>query len=307
MTKPKISVVIPTHNRPALLKRAIESALNQKTPAFEILIVDDANCSETEKLVYSYSTDKIAYIKNKDGSGASSSRNVGAKVATGEYIAFLDDDDVWLPDKLLKQSELITQRSLDAVFSRILIKYEDTDISYSTSASMPEDSLEAICMENFIGATISSVIRRQLFIKVNGFDEEFPAREEYDLWIRLIQSGADIDVIEEPLCISFRSLNNRERISRNIVNYENAIRILNQKHRDLIESILSEKKKKIRISRQYEFLAAQGISIDLRLSPSKYYLKSFINKPAIKPLILAFMVLMSPMLLIKLRARKNSL
>jgi glycosyltransferase involved in cell wall biosynthesis len=307
MTKPTISVVIPTHNRPALLRRAIESVLTQTTPAFEILIVDDANCSDAAMLVSSYNTDKISYIKNESGNGASSSRNIGAEFAKGEFIAFLDDDDVWFADKLLKQSELITQKSLDAVFSRILIKYEGTDISYSTTACMPDNPPEAICIENFIGATISSVIKRKLFLDLSGFDVSFPAREEYDLWIRLIQSGAHVDIIEEPLCISFRSLTNRERISRNIVNYENAIKLLNQKHHNLIEAVLSEKKKRSRISRQYEFLAAQGIAIGLRQSPSKYYLKSFLNKPAIKPLFLAFIVIISPKLLIKLRARKNKL
>lgn len=306
MKKNTISVIIPTHNRPALLKRAIESVLGQTVPADEIVVVDDASCTETKKLVESFGSPNLYYIENVGGRGASSSRNLGVEKASGDYVAFLDDDDVWLPKKIEKQIELISQKNFDAVFSRILIQYENTNISYSTGAKMHRDALSIICMENFIGATISSVIKRGVFISLGGFDISFPAREEYDLWIRLIASGANISIIEEPLCISYRSLEKRNRISASISNYEIAIDKLNVKHQKLISETLSLSKIKYRTSKQYEFLAAQGISIGLRVSPFLYYIKSFLNKPAIKPIILAPCALLSPTLLIKFRSKMSA-
>lgn len=299
----RISVVIPTHRRAQLLKLAIESVLNQTYPPVEILVVDDSDCNQTQDLVRQYDSSMIRYVANYNAHGASSSRNIGIKEANGDYVAFLDDDDIWYPSKLEKQVGLITKSNLDAVFSRLEIKYEGTNLSYSTNSSMPNNPLQKICIENFIGATISAVVKRDMLLSVNGFDESFPAREEYDLWIRLIAAGARIGIVEEPLAVSYRSLQNRKRISASIANYECAIDMLNQKHSDLIQDILSHKQLKVRRSRQFEFLSAQAVSIGLRWKAVYYYLRSFANSYSMKALLLGVLACVSPILLIKIRAR----
>jgi len=297
-----VTVVIPTHNRPNLVGRAINSVLNQTVQADEIIVVDDANCHLTKEIVEGYGNDRLKYIQNPN-KGASSSRNLGVEMATSDYVAFLDDDDVWLPKKIELQKNEILINNLDAVFSRILIEYENTNLSYATSAKLPPKPLEQICIENFIGGTISAVIRKELFLKVGGFDISFPAREEYDLWIRLLSNGAKIGIVEEALCVAYRSLSQRSRVSARILNYEKAIELLNKKHRDLINEVLSPQQQSIRISKQFEFLAAQGVSIGLRISPFFYYIKSFFNKPSLKPVLLAPLALLSPILLIKIRSK----
>lgn len=297
-----ISVVVPTHDRPESIGRAIDSILNQTEQADEIIVVDDSSCLKTKSIVEAYDLENIRYVENPS-SGASSSRNLGAELAKSNFVAFLDDDDIWLPQKLQLQKSKISELNLDAAFSKINIEYENAGIVYATNAQMPAYPLEAICIENFVGATISAVIGKNIFKEVGGFDEGLPAREEYDLWIKLLSAHASFFIIDEPTCVSYRSFNKRARISSNISNYEKAINMINFKHRDLVSDILTPSQLRLRRSKQYEFLAAQGVSISLKFSPFRYYMLSFINKPRVKPVILALLALISPGALINLRAR----
>lgn len=99
----KISVVIPTYNREQFILRAIQTALHQTLPAFEIIVVDDASTDGTETLIEKLKEPRIVYIKNKKNIGAADSRNVGIERVRGDYVAFLDSDDEWTSDKLEKQ------------------------------------------------------------------------------------------------------------------------------------------------------------------------------------------------------------
>lgn len=303
MGKLTVSVIIPTHDRIDLLKRAIESALNQTRKPDEVIVVDDLNDVATKKLCEQYLSSGVVYIPNVKGRGASSSRNLGALKAKSEFIAFLDDDDIWLPEKLEKQCSLIEGNGLDVCFSQLLIQYENTDISYPTNAkNLPEPKVE-ILMENYIGATISAVIRKETFLTINGFDELFKAREEYDLWIKLIHVNAEIGIVEEPLAISYRSLEQRDRISQNVDSYIEAIEMLNSKHEGLVNKFLNNRQKKVRKKKQFDFIAAQAVSIGLKREAVQYYFKSLLISPSVKALVGCVISIISPKLLIKLREK----
>lgn len=303
MKKNTIAVVIPTHNRPELLRRAVQSVLDQTVLPDEIIVVDDLNDAATKEMCFSLNSNLVRYVPNLEGRGASSSRNLGAISAMSEFIAFLDDDDIWLPEKLAKQCELIEKKDLDVCFSQILIQYEGTKINYVTrSKNLPNPKTE-ILVENYIGGTISAIIRRELFLAVDGFDESFGAREEYDLWIRLIHADAKVGVVEEPLAIAFRSLTKRNRISLNVDNYINAIEMLNCKHQGLVDRRLSAEQKRLRKRKQFDFIAAQAVSIGLRKEAVQYYFKSITVRPSIKSLIGLSVSVISPTLLIKLREK----
>ena len=297
-----VSVVIPTHNRDEnTLLRAINSCIEQSLKPFEIIVVDDVCNERVKEFVENIAFNNINYLENS-GKGASASRNLGAKNAKGNYIAFLDDDDTWFPDKLEKQVSLVKENHLDAVFSQLLVKYDVSGGEYATKARNVSNPLKSICIENYIGATISCLIRRELFLELKGFDEMFLAREEYDLWIRVIESGAKIGIVEEPLAISNRSFS-RERISSNISSYESAIDLLNEKHKKLVLDTLNESERKHRESKQYCFLAAQAISINKGGIASKYYFKSFFKSFSPKSMVLAILSLISPKFLIMLRSK----
>lgn len=97
---PTVSVVIPTYNRAHLVGRAIQSVLNQTYQDFEIIVVDDGSTDNTEEVVKSFNDPRIRYIRHDQNRGGSAARNTGIKMARGEYIAFQDSDDEWLPEKL---------------------------------------------------------------------------------------------------------------------------------------------------------------------------------------------------------------
>jgi len=296
-----VAAIIPTHKRPELLARAISSVLNQSKPVDEVIVIDDASCDRTLNVVRSFKSNAVKYFRNPDV-GASSSRNYGVQVASCDFVAFLDDDDEWAPDKIKLQMAMVEEQNLDLCFTRIQIVYEGTNIRYLTNARMSENLARDICIENCIGGTISSMIRRELFLSVQGFDLNFHAREEYDLWIRLIHAGARVGILEIGLSIAYRSLYNRKRISSDVKKYENAIALLNTKYKSLIEESLSHDQQSLRYRKQCEFLAAQAVSSGLRVAGFKYYVKYLQSRFNLKIAAMAMVCLVHPILLIRMRA-----
>ena len=108
---PTISVIIPTYNRAHLIGKAVKSVLSQTYQDFEIIVVDDGSTDNTEEIVKSFTDYKIYYICHKHNRGASAARNTGIKASRGEYIAFLDSHDEWLPEKLDKQIKTFNSES----------------------------------------------------------------------------------------------------------------------------------------------------------------------------------------------------
>jgi len=104
---PKVSVIIPTYNRAEFLRSAIESALTQTYTDLEIIVSDDKSTDHTKEVVRSFIDERTKYIRNKGKKGVSAARNSAILASKGEYIAFLDDDDEWFPDKLQRQVEVL--------------------------------------------------------------------------------------------------------------------------------------------------------------------------------------------------------
>lgn len=102
-TSSLVSVIIPTHRRPEYLKRTIESILNQTYSSFEVIVVSNGAYPANEQVVRSFDDARLVYADQENSGGPASPRNHGIRLAKGEYVAFCDDDDVWLPDKLEKQ------------------------------------------------------------------------------------------------------------------------------------------------------------------------------------------------------------
>jgi len=106
-----VSIVIPTYNRAGLLSRTIQSVLNQTYQDFEIIIVDDGSTDKTEEVVKSFNSKKIFYNRHEENKGANAARNTGIKASRGEYIAFQDSGDEWLPQKLERQMKVFENAS----------------------------------------------------------------------------------------------------------------------------------------------------------------------------------------------------
>jgi len=278
-----ISVVIPTHNRCELLESAINSVLNQTYNNFELIIIDDASKDSTEKYIKCLNFDNLIYIKNNYSVGGSEARNIGIRRSKGRFIAFLDDDDEWLPNKLKKQIELFKNDSeLGLVYTGVRLNFLDLGISYDSIPKVKGFIYNKILIKNWIGITPAVMVKRDALDYSGLFDANIPARQDYDLWIRISKKWK-IDYISEPLVISYNR-NNLNRISSDVNNYVKAIEIINKKYKEDINK-LSVKEKSIRKAQQYFFLGSQTVKINNNKLAREYFVKSFCINPSLKSLI----------------------
>ncbi len=199
---PLVSVIIPTHNRPQLLERAVESVLDQTYDNLELLVVDDAS-DERADLEATFDFGAIAdyeYIYLEENRGGAGARNVGLDAATGEYIAFLDDDDEWLPEKIERQVDLFEDSSGDVglVYTAVLQRDEKKDIEDVHFNSVPDEHLRDLILKQYIGTMSSVMIRSGVLERVDGLNEEFPCWHDWEFYFR-IGRHFDFDAVSKPL------------------------------------------------------------------------------------------------------------
>jgi glycosyltransferase involved in cell wall biosynthesis len=180
--EPKVSVVIPTHNRASLLKRAIDSVRNQTYKNLEIIVVDDASSDDTPSVVRGILDDRLQYLRHERNRGGAATRNTGIRAATGKYIAFLDDDDEWEPEKT--ELQLAAIEKYDAVLCMSTIGGE-CNIK-RLAARQTCDVRELREWMPPVGGT-SALMARADLLKVVLFDESLPRCQDWDVLIRLAQ------------------------------------------------------------------------------------------------------------------------
>jgi glycosyltransferase involved in cell wall biosynthesis len=196
---PTVSVVIPVFNRPVAVRRAIESVLAQTFQDFEIIVVDDGSTDDTAASVSGVEDPRVMLIRHPCKRGGSAARNTGIKASSGLYIAFLDSDDEWLPLKLERQLQLFERSGdeLGLVYSGSVWVFEDG----STETRIPKrhkDIVRALLTANVIGETSVGIVRRAALEAIGGFDENLPAAQEMDLWLRVCERFP-IDFVPEAL------------------------------------------------------------------------------------------------------------
>jgi glycosyltransferase involved in cell wall biosynthesis len=183
-----VSVILPTYNRERLVGRAIQSILNQTYANFELIVVDDCSKDNTKSVVTDFQDCRIRYIWHEKNRGAVAARNTGIRVAKGEYIAFQDSDDEWLPEKLEKQMMAFDSASSDlgVVYTGYWL-IANGIITYSPilddMKQIEGDIHDALLLTNFIG-TPTTVVRRECFEKAGMF-ENLPRLQEWGLWLKI--------------------------------------------------------------------------------------------------------------------------
>ena len=201
-----VSIVILTRNRAALLEQALRSALAQTLQPIEIIVVDNASTDGTRELVarYAKNDSRIRYHLFAAPGQICAARNAGAQMASGAYVAFLDDDDWWQPNKLERQVTLLEQHpeaALVYAWARMV------DASGQFLGLMPPqpsaNTYRELCEADFIGGVSVALMRTQTFLQAGGFRPSMAGAEDYDLWIRLSRRGR-IMAVEEPLIIHLR-------------------------------------------------------------------------------------------------------
>lgn len=184
----KVSVIIPVYNRSVFVVEAINSVLQQTYRDFEIIVVDDGSTDDTCDVLQPYVSKGIISLISQKNKGAGAARNAGIRAARGEYIAFLDSDDLWLPNKLEKSLLPLENGICDFVFSNSDVVDGEGEFLFSVQERF-RDYLHGDLFENLLDACFIStpgvVLRRDCFDRVGLFREDLKYRQDYDMWLRL--------------------------------------------------------------------------------------------------------------------------
>lgn len=212
--QPKVSVIIPTHNRAEMLKRAVKSVLTQTWEGkFELIIISDGSTDNTKEVVRSFNDSRIRFFKHEKARGASAARNTGLREAKGEYIAFLDDDDEWTPNKLEVQMPVIENSGQKIGLVYAWIEYiEGGKQQYVKNPKLHGDIFEEMLDSQAITNSSALIIKRKVLDKVYGFDEELPRGNDGD-FIRRISKHFHVDFV--PAVLAKINIGRDDRISIN--------------------------------------------------------------------------------------------
>lgn len=244
---PKVSVIIPTFNRADYLPAAINSVLCQTYTDFEIIVADDGSTDGTERVIGEQFGDRLVYL-SKPNAGPASARNLGISAARGEYIAFLDSDDLWLPEKL-------------AVQTKFMDEHPDTGLSFTWALTFGESvagghhdldllafrgepSLRLLLTHNFI-PNLTVMVRRQCLAGTGNFDEsrELIGREDYELWLRIAMQYriACIPTVLARYRMNENTLSGRIPASDVFESYLTVLRVIERKFPSLIEETFQDR------------------------------------------------------------------
>lgn len=266
-----ISVIIPTYNRRGMISDAIDSVLAQTYECIEIIVVDDGSTDNTSELLQKKYRNKIILIRREHRSNSAIARNEGTRYSKGTYLSFLDSDDVWLPQKLEKQYEIISKdQNIALVGGGCKYIGLDGDLLDTPATLPPKD----FCYESFCirvelpGSGSNNLIRKSAFQSVSGFDEKLVRAEDMDLWIRLIEKYK-VGFTDCPVALIRLHDTPRIGVDQDVI-LESRKRIINK----------IEKREVRRKARSYMFfaMAMRTVSSDL-LSSIQYFIKSMITHP----------------------------
>lgn len=293
----KVSVIITTYGRDiTVLEKALNSVIKQTHEDIEILIIDDNGLNtalqqKNASFVDSLNNKKVKYIPLKYNSGAQVARNTGILNVSGEYVAFLDDDDEWYDNKIERQLKVFNEErnnKLGLVYCWYdRFKEVDDNTYHKMTIELPEysrkDVLKEMTRRNYVGSTSFPLIKTIVFNTVGYFDEELQASQDYDIWIRIAQSF-DIKCLKKPLGAYY--IHKNERITNDSKKKANAEIAFLNKHLSLIKLdrlSMSNRHKSIGIylmrlgmgrkARQYFRVSIKNKPIQLRVY--KYYIESY--------------------------------
>lgn len=234
----RVTAVITTHKREAaMVERALKSVIAQTHPNMEVIVVDDspADFPQREavaKMVKGYGA---TYIAHETCQGACVARNTGLASATGEFIAFLDDDDIWKPEKIQRQLTAFTDEDIALVYCN----HEDVNETAGTHVLQIHDYhrgriYEKLILKNFIGSTSFPLLRTSAVRAINGFDPLMQSAQDFDLWVRLAEKYS-ISYVEDSLVLYY--IHAGDQISKNFKRKIAGMERINEKNAEYINRV----------------------------------------------------------------------
>ncbi len=246
--EPLVSAVIVTHNRIDLLKAAVNSVLCQSWPALELIVVDDGSTDGTRSWMESFApSHRIDYCRLPAPSGANHARNTGILRAKGKYIALLDDDDEWLPEKIEKQVRLAEADPAVGVVScgRITV-FADGRTETEDPAPLSEGDLSREIFTSLRFTSSRLLIRKDLLEQAGLFDESLRAWQDYELMLRL-SVLTRVGVVREGLVRYHVFPDDPGRISNQLEGWQQAVALIRVRYEDRLKALPRETRRAFRL------------------------------------------------------------
>lgn len=202
MTEHRVSAVITTYNSEAFIAEAITSVLRQSLPVEEILVVDDGSTDRTREIVAGFDDERIRYL-SQENSGVAVARNLGIRQATGDFIAFLDADDIWLEEKTRLQSDFLAAHTEVALVSGLAMWW---NVAKGTIQPRRQDPANIkrlrreLLVWNVIGNVSMCMARRSALLEAGLFDVNLRICEDFDMWNRIAEHG-EVAALADPVII----------------------------------------------------------------------------------------------------------
>jgi glycosyltransferase involved in cell wall biosynthesis len=198
--RPLVSAIIPVYNGEAFLRETIESVLSQTYRDIECIVIDDGSTDGTGEIARSFG-DSIRYVRKENG-GVSSARNLGIEMASGEFVAFLDADDLWVPEKIEKQMAVFAARpDVGMVYSSVLFVDEKKKVLRKVENEFGMGEVERILLlRTPVFLTMTALVRKDVLDKVGGFDDRLSTSADADMACRIALNFETVG-IDEPLAM----------------------------------------------------------------------------------------------------------
>jgi glycosyltransferase involved in cell wall biosynthesis len=186
---PEVSVVVPTHNRRELLLLTLRSVLWQRGVDVEVIVVDDGSTDGTRDAVLALHEPRVHVVDHRTAQGVSVARNRGFSASNGRWVAFLDDDDLWAPDKLIAQLDAAKRAGRDWVYTGAVNINDRLEVLGGAPPEPPDNVAANITAANLVPGGCSGVLIRRPLLTQEPFDQTYFHFADWDLWIRLAEAG----------------------------------------------------------------------------------------------------------------------
>ncbi len=276
--QPLVSAVIITHNRKKLAERAINSVLGQTYSNIECIVIDDKSDDGTQEYLKSKFTNKIMYhyIPPDSSKGGNHARNIGISLASGNYIAFLDDDDIWLRHKIERQVQAFSRnRKIGMVYCLRFFCYKN---KYCWTEGRDEDTVGDVSKTVFkkiITSTSTMMFDIDAIRNIGGFDENLSCWQETELMMRFCQNYK-IDCVDEQLILYTVDITDPERLSNKFDNFEKSINYIENKYSKLIKGFSDDENKDWIFMKYKDAISRAGSKVLMR----EYYERAYAIKPS---------------------------
>jgi glycosyltransferase involved in cell wall biosynthesis len=227
-----VSVVVPTRNRSRLLATTLRGVLRQRAVDLEVIVVDEASTDDTAAVIRALADPRIRLVRHDTPRGVSAARNHGAEEARGAWVAFLDDDDLWAPDKLTRQLQAAVGTGRDWAYTGSVNIVGPSQVVYGEPPPPPEHVVAAIRRYNAIpGGGSNVVVRRTTLQRAGLFDTRLRNTEDWEMWIRLAKMGPPAWVCSPLMAYRVHASNS----SLNVAEVIRGARLIEQLHATTVD------------------------------------------------------------------------